>query len=200
MVRAHFEEPNISNSMTSDLFKELNITLNDDVMSQLNNLAITLPYNERSILNHYTDDFVLSLSSEIDKFISDFKCTMAITRIKPASHLIWHTDISLSRTCVINIPLKEYKDQTTYITNQNILKAIDTRNSYPDKNNVIKIHRPYIIPYNYKKLYLINVSEKYHCVFNCSDEYRYLLGIQTGDISYQQGVEYFKNLNLTDTQ
>lgn len=186
--------------MTQDLFTELNIALSDDVMSQLNNLAVTLPYNERSILNQYTDNFVLPLNFEIDNFISKFNCSMAITRIEPASHLIWHKDISLSRTCVINIPLKEYNDQTTYITNQDILKALDTRNSYPDKDNVIKIHRPYIIPYNYKKLYLINVSEKYHCVFNCSDEYRYLLGIQTGDISYQEGLDYFKNLNLTSTQ
>jgi hypothetical protein len=186
--------------MTRDLFTELNISLSDDVMTKLNNLALTLHYNQRSILNHYTDAFTLSLGSDIDNFISKFNCSMAITRIEPASHLIWHKDISQSRTCVINIPLKEYKDQTTYITNQDILKAIDSRNSYPDKDNVIKSHRPYIIPYNYKKLYLINVSEKYHCVFNCSNEYRYLLGIQTGDITYQEGLDYFINLNLTNSQ
>lgn len=182
--------------MTQDLFAELDIALSDDVMLELNNLALTLPYNRRSILNQYTDDFTLSLGFEIDKFISKFSCDMAITRIEAASHLIWHKDISQSRTCVINIPLKEYKNQTTYITNQDILKSLDTRNSYPEENSVVKIHKPHIIPYNYKKLYLINVTEKYHCVFNCSDEHRYLLGIQTGEINYQQALDYFTNLGL----
>ena len=196
MVRAHSEEPNISNNMTQDLFAELDIALSDDVMLELNNLALTLPYNRRSILNQYTNDFTLSLGSEIDTFISKYSCDMAITRIEASSHLIWHKDISQSRTCVINIPLKKYSNQTTYITNQDILKSLDTRNSYPEENNVVKIHRPHIIPYSYKKPYLINVTEKYHCVFNCSDEHRYLLGIQTGKISYQQALDYFINLGL----
>lgn len=187
--------------MTLDKFAEIDIELSNDTMLQLNNLAVKLSYNERSILTHYADDFTLSLSPEIDEFISEFKCYVAITRIMPASHLIWHKDIHPQRTCVINVPLKSYEDHTTYITDQDILKAFESRSAFPDPNNTgIKIHRPYKIPYIYKKPYLINVSEKYHCVFNCSDEYRYLLGIQTGELTYQQGVDYFKNLNLTSNQ
>ena len=182
--------------MSYTLFTELDITLTDTVMTQLNELAISLPYNERSALTHYTDDFTIALSNEIDLFIKEFNCDMAITRIKPSSHLIWHKDISPSRTCVINVPLKEYKNQTTYITEQDISKSFENRNAFPDKNIIPTIHKPYQIPYNYKKLYLINVSEKFHCVFNTTDEYRYLLGIQTGKINYQQAVEYFTNLGL----
>ena len=183
--------------MTQELFTELSISLSDDVMSRLNDLSISLEYNERSILTHYTNNFKMLLEPSLDKFISDFKCTMAITRIKPASHLIWHKDISPFRTCVINLPLKNYVNHITYITNQDIMKSFGYRNAHPEEQTDVPIiHRPHQIPYNYKKMYLTNVSEKYHCVFNCSDEYRYLLGIQTGEVTYQQAREYFNNINL----
>lgn len=186
--------------MTLDKFAEINIELSDSVISQLNELALSLPYNERSILTHYTDDFILPLDSVIDKFIIDFRCDMAITRIVPECDLIWHKDIHPQRHCVINIPLKNYVNQITYITDKDILKSFDNRNSYPNKNINNRIYKPYQIPYNYKKPYLINVREKYHCVFNLTNEYRYLLGIQTDKLSYQEGVDYFKNLGLISSQ
>lgn len=182
--------------MTKDKFAEINIELSDSTLFQLNELALAMPYNKRSILAHYTEDFVLPLSIEIDKFISKFKCDMSIVRIMPACDLIWHKDIHPQRTCVINIPLKDYKDQVTYITDKDIQKSFDIRNTYTNLDTNPVIHRPYVVPYKFKKPYFLNVSEKYHCVFNLTDEYRYLLSIQTGELTYQQGVEYFASLNL----
>jgi hypothetical protein len=182
--------------MTLDKFAEIDIELSDTTLAHLNELAVTLPYNKRSILTHYTNDFTLSLSPEIDKFISKFKCDMAITRIMPACDLIWHKDVHPQRTCVINIPLKNYTNQVTYITDKDIQKSFENRNAYTNVDFNATIHRPYVVPYKFKKLYLLNVSEKYHCVFNLTNEYRYLLGIQTGELTYQQGVDYFKNLSL----
>lgn len=182
--------------MSQNLFSELDIALSDEVMRQLNELSTSMTYNERSIITHYTNSLEIPLDPSLDKFISDFKCTMSIVRIVPASYLIWHKDISPHRTCAINVPLKDYVDHRTYITEQDIMKSFGHRNDFPEEQKNIKIHRPYQIPYNYKHPYLINVSEKFHCVFNCSDEYRYLLGIQTGEIAYQEAQGYFKNLNL----
>ena len=186
----------INNNMTLDKFAEIDVELSDNTLTHLNELAVRLPYNERSILTHYTNNLTLSLSSEIDKFVSEFECTMSIVRIMPACDLIWHKDVHPQRTCVINIPLKNYTNQVTYITDKDIQESFGQRNSYPHENVNKVIHKPYQIPYNYKKSYLINVSEKYHCVFNLTDEYRYLLSIQTGKLTYQQGVDYFTNLNL----
>ena len=63
-----------------------------------------------------------------------------------------------------------------------------------------KIDRPYIVPYKYKKLYMLNVSEKYHCVFNTGDEYRYVFAIMTGNITHGQGLDYFNKLGLVNNR
>jgi len=181
--------------MTQDKFAEIDIELTDDVLDQLYELAVNFQYTAKSPTNHYGDYFSLPLDPRIDKFISDFKCNMSITRIEPACYVVWHKDVHPQRTCVINLPLKQNKDQITYITDQDILKSFERRNTYTTVDTT-NIHRPYVVPYKFKKLSFLNVSEKYHCVFNPTDEYRYLLGIQTGELNYYQGVEYFNNLGL----
>lgn len=182
--------------MTLDKFAEINLSVSDENILKLNELALTLPYIERSILTHYTEKIDISFDPIMDQFIKEFECDPIIVRIKPASHLIWHRDISPYRTCVINVPLKNYDNHATYITNQDIQKAFGQRNAFPDETVNPEIHKPYLVPYKYKQFYVLNVAEKYHCVFNCSDEYRYLLSIPTGKISYQQGVDYFMKLGL----
>jgi hypothetical protein len=136
-----------------DLFTELSLELSDESLLALNELAVSLKYNERSILASNSNDFEISLGLEIDKFVKEFKGDVHIGRFEPSCHVVWHKDISPIRTCVINVPLKKYNNQTTYITNQDIQKSFQQRNAVPDETSNIIIHRPYQIPYNYKKLY-----------------------------------------------
>ena len=164
----------------SDCFVELSVRSNivDTILERAKNTE--KDWNkllEQSILNLHISDF--QDDTEIYSAIKDLGAEkrLSVFRFNPNVCYNWHID------------------KIRHVSINMLLDGFDSFCAFGDlslQNKFINLHRLVHKPDIY---YLMNVK-KMHCVFNFSQQMRYILSIGIPDIKYEDVVLYFKNKNL----
>lgn len=177
------------------LFSELNIEVSESSIDFFKTFLMdrsnkwiwptsNLPYIFLPTSNLLQFDF----GEVLNNFIKEHDVNVSILKIPPHSHVPWHIDVQPGRRCVLNVPFMQYLQSYTFVTDA------------PSVNNLTPEYLDYNtfkIPYNQKKLYLLN-SQRYHSVFNCSNHFRYVISFCTEFLDYFKSVQYFKKINLVN--
>lgn len=177
-----------------NLFSELNVELSDDNINFFKTYVNTatdwvwpssnLPYTYMNTEELIQCDFGKVMNS----FVKEWDAYVSVLRIPPNSHVPWHIDVQSGRRCVLNAPIITYPKAYTFVT--------DAPSTDADILSSATYHT-YKMPYELKKLYLLN-SQRYHTVFNCSNENRYVISFCSEFITYIEAVQYFKDKNLVN--
>jgi len=176
------------------LFSELDVELSDDTISFFKTFidtstnwvwpATNLPYTYMNTEELLQCDF----GKIINDFVKDWTATLSILKVPPNRNVPWHLDVQPGRRCVLNTPIMTYPKSYTFVTDAPLTDAdILINTSY----------HTYKMPYELKKIYLLN-SQRYHTVFNCSNESRYVISFCSEFITYIEAVQYFKDKNLVN--
>lgn len=173
------------------LFSELDIYLSNDTVNFFQSFineatnwvwpSSNLPYA------YMTNEQLapLNFGEEINNFITECKATVSVLNVPPNSSVPWHIDVQPGRRCVLNCPLKFYTESDTFVCDGSTANA-------PGQH-------VYKIPYEERRVYLLN-SQRYHTVFNYSDQHRYVISFCTEFLTYDGALHYFKGKNLLGRQ
>jgi hypothetical protein len=173
----------VENDVRSQLFTELKISLPETVRDYFFQRIESTEEWSWPLLNlsfvhiKHSDVVKIDCGHDFNKFIKEYNVVISILKMPPNSYIPWHIDVKEVRRCIINVPIKNYPNSYTF--------------------SVSSDGQTFKMPYTLNKMCLLN-SQKFHSVFNCSDEDRYVISFHSGDLDFNGAYTYFKNINLID--
>jgi hypothetical protein len=172
-----------------DFFVKTNIKLNpvviDTILKDLPDIEFI--GNKEYAINYSKPlSNQLTFDNQLDEFVKEFSPLIVLLKIDPFTHVPWHLDENSERKSTINIMVSNSANNNTYFTDAT---------TYEDLN--YKKFNTWLCPYEYGVPVLMNVTQKLHCVFNCSAEHRLLLSICTKKISHAELVDWFDTRGCT---
>lgn len=173
-----------------DYFVKTNIKISsslvDSILSDVPNIKFA---GNKDYAIDYSQPLMneIVFDNQLDNFVKEFSAFKTLLKIDPFTHVPWHLDESLKRKSTINIVISNSENNSTYFTDA---KQVEDLN--------YKKFNTWLCPYEYGVPVLVNVTNKLHCVFNCSSSHRLVLSICTEKIEYNDLIEWFERNGCID--
>jgi hypothetical protein len=167
-----------------DYFQDINLKLNIDTVKKYRESANHLVFNYNQIAGGYSSvKKIASFDNVLDDFINEYSASLTMIKVPKQSYLSWHRDSTPVRSSCINVILDDYQNHMTYFSD------LATGTDFIHTTNKI-----WQCTYSFLTPKIVNVHQRIHCVFNSSEQDRYVLCINTNKLTYTDTVKWFDKL------